>query len=100
MKKFKIIFATIMLGIATVGGFQAYENANMTGAKTLLLENVEALAELESGHYFVECYNRYDKDGSWHDELVTFVDCNSDDCDDVSYYNPEGLRYCIKYVGD
>ena len=44
MKKFKIIFATVMLGIATVGGFQAYEYANMSAVETILLENVEALA--------------------------------------------------------
>ena len=43
MKKFKMIFATLMLGMAIVGGFQAYEYANMTTG-SFLLENVEALA--------------------------------------------------------
>ena len=44
MKKFKMTFATLMLGMAIVGGYQAYEYGNMTETGSVLLENVEALA--------------------------------------------------------
>ncbi len=56
MKKFKLLFATLMLSVAIVGGYQAYEYGNMTEAGSVLLENVEALAASgESGSEGLKC---------------------------------------------
>ena len=48
MKKFKIIFATVMLSIAIVGGFQVYEHVSLTSVDSFLLANVEALTVVEA----------------------------------------------------
>lgn len=71
MKKIKILFATAMLSLAIVGGFQAHEYANMTTG-SILLENVEALASGGEDGKFPKYIN--DTKHSSNSEFETRVD--------------------------